>query len=151
MHSALLLKVREVTAENSRRAPAAVWDLVIAAYNKAERIKTCKLQTDEVAVIRLLARSCPEFVSLVRHIWGTDRIGSTSIPLSVMCAKHLDGAAEIPVDAKANPLWHGVLQVTEEKKLLFLQRTHGRFLVKALHCRWLCVWLLPEMSGLDFL
>jgi hypothetical protein len=138
MHSALLLRVREVTAEKVRLAPAAVWDFVILAYNKAERIRTCKLQADEVAVIKLLGRSAPAFVDLVRHIWGTDRIGSTSIPLLVISSKFLDAAAEVAVDAKANPLWHGVLQVTEEKKLLFVQRTHGRFLAKAWCCMLMC-------------
>lgn len=131
MHSALSLVVAE-TCGVRRKAPTALWDAALMQYNKGERVKTCKLQPDEVQAIKLLAKSSEEFRILVRQIWGTDKIGCTSIPLSLIASKFLDSAAELPVDIKTNPRFYGIFQVTDEKKLLFIQRTNGRFVERVL-------------------
>lgn len=127
MFSALGLLVQEAAGQQQRKPLAAVWDGVIATYNKAEKVKTCKLQGDEIQAIKLFAKSSDEFRVMVRRIWGTDKLGCTSIPLSLISAKFLDASTELPVDQKSNPLFFGIFQVTEEKKLLFVERCDGRF------------------------
>ena len=137
MFAALGLQVAEwQNVCNSRKSATALWESTFGDYNKHVCVKACKLQPDEIQAIRLFYRSCEELRRLIRGIWGTDKLGCTSFPLSLAASKFLDPGSERGVEQKDNPLWFQILEVTEEKKILFVERCNGRFMEKVGRLGW---------------
>jgi hypothetical protein len=131
MEAALRIRVREIQAASTRaKAAAAVFDEVITAYNKLEKVKSCKLSADETACIKLIARSSQEMKVLLSVIWGDDKMQHTSVPMSLLASKFLDDTTDLAVP-HANGTWTKILGVTEAKRICFIKRCHGRFLDKA--------------------
>ena len=78
-----------------------------------------------------MCRCSDAFLAHIKVIWGTDKLEWTALPLNLIGAKFLREETEITVDAKKSPKWFALLQVTEEKRVLWLRRVDGRFQVKA--------------------
>jgi hypothetical protein len=131
MLRALGHKVRQVAAANPRKAGKAVWDEVLSTYNKSEGVKNNRLNGDELNAVKLLNRASDAFLNHIRIIWGTDKLEWTAVPLNLIGAKFLREESDLAVDAKKSPKWFAILQVTEEKRVLWLMRVDGRFQVKA--------------------
>ena len=128
LERALSLRAKEVSALSARRRTAHhVYDEVVTAYNKLERVRSCKLSSDETSCVKLIARETPATRALLEVIWGEDKMQCTAVPLVTLASKFLQDDAEVPVSRSTNPEWHGILQVTPEKRYQFLFRCWSRF------------------------
>lgn len=123
-------QVNEIMAGSTRKARTTVLAEVVRDYNKQEKIRACKINPDEIAAIRFLSSRGPEFLHLLKVVWGQERTAHTACPLNLLSAGFLDVQKDLPVNAKDNPMWCNILQLTEEKCLMWLRRVHGRFLAK---------------------
>ena len=128
LERALSMQAREVAAQSARRKSSAqVYDELVTAYNRREKIRACKLLPEETACIKLIARECEEVRALLEVIWGEDKMANTAVPLSLLAAKFLNEESEVPVSRENNAKWHHILQVTPAKRHQFLLRCWLRF------------------------
>lgn len=86
-----------------------------------------KINTDEIAIMKLLASADESFIRRLRIIWGTSKMSMTSCPLNLMASPWLLDITSLAACQKANPVWHFILTVTKEKLNLWIQRVDGRF------------------------
>lgn len=75
--------VNEVLAGGTRKSRQQVLSDIIKEYNKAEKVRACKINTDEMAAIRFLSMRDDHFISHLKVIWGADRIGNTAVPMNM--------------------------------------------------------------------
>ena len=131
LERALTLRAKEISAQSARRRnAAAVYDEVVTAYNKLEKVRACKLSADETACVKLIARDPPATKALLEVIWGEDKMQNTAVPMSMLASKFLQEESEVPASRSTNPEWHGILAVTSEKRFQFLFRCWSRFQFK---------------------
>jgi hypothetical protein len=102
----------------------------IKKYNSKATARAHKINSDEISAVRFLAGGTPEFLKLLKIIWGTDKLQHTSITLSMLSAAWLNRSSELAVTQKDNPTWYSILQVTPQKLEFWLRRADGRFAVR---------------------
>ena len=128
LERALSLRARELAAASARRRSATtIYDEVITAYNKREKVRNCKLSPEETACVKLIARETPQTKHLLEVIWGEDKMQHTAVPMNLLASKFLNEEAEVPVSRSANPCWNQLLQVTTDRRYQFLFRCWSRF------------------------
>jgi hypothetical protein len=122
--------VNELMGGSTRKNKFTVLTEVIRDYNKAEKIRTCKINPDEISTMKFLMSRGPEFLHMLKVVWGTERTSNTACPLTLLPSPFLDASKELAVTQKDNPTWHAILMPTEEKCVSWLHRVHGRFMAK---------------------
>ena len=122
--------VNELMRGSTRKNRLTVLTEVIRDYNKAEKIRTCKINPDEISTMKFLMSRGPEFLHMLKVVWGTERTSNTACPLNLLASPFLDASKELAVTQRDNPTWHAILMPTEEKCISWLHRVHGRFMAK---------------------
>jgi len=75
--------VQEILAGGTRKSRQQALLDIIKDYNKSEKERSYKINTDEISAIRFLSLRDDEFLGHLRVIWGADRIGSTAVPMNM--------------------------------------------------------------------
>jgi hypothetical protein len=70
-------------AGGTRKSRQQVLVDLIKDYNKGEKVRSCKINTDEIAAIRFLSLRDETFISHLKVLWGADRIGNTAVPMNM--------------------------------------------------------------------
>ena len=77
--------------------------------------------------MKVASKMNPESKRLLKEIWAEDKAAYTAMPLQLISSKWLGESCDLPVDAKDNPTWHRIFQVTPSKVHWWLRRVKGRF------------------------
>jgi len=75
--------INEVMAGGTRKSRQQVLVDFIRDYNKGEKVRSCKINTDEIAAIRFLSLRDEAFINHLKVLWGADRIGNTAVPMNM--------------------------------------------------------------------
>jgi hypothetical protein len=70
-------------AGGTRKSRQQVLVDLIKDYNKDEKVRSCKINTDEIAAVRFLSQRDEAFINHLKVLWGADRIGNTAVPMNM--------------------------------------------------------------------
>ena len=123
-------QIAELAAGGSRQSRTDMLSQCVKVYNQRERVRSCKIHTDEITVMKFLQRRSEEFHKHLKVTWGNDKLANTAAPMNLLASPFLDESRALPVSDKDNPTWARILTPCESKFVLWIERVQGRFAAK---------------------
>jgi hypothetical protein len=99
----------------------------IAAMRKTTKVAASRITPTEEKVILWLSTQNAAVLRKLQFIWGEERVAQSAITLEMLEQDYLNPFQEVAVTQEKNPRWNNMLQVTEQKILLYLDRLNGGF------------------------
>ena len=99
----------------------------VAAMRKTTKIAASRITPIEEKVILWLSTQTPAVLRKLQFIWGEERVAQSAITLDTLDQDYLNPFQEVAVSKERNPRWNNLLQVTEQKILLHLERLNSGF------------------------
>ena len=118
---------RVVTARKGQGTRLTEYQLlkdVMLDHNRAEPISKRRVNQDEMNASLFLSQRSPEYMDVLKLIWGQEKPQFTALPVRHLVQPYL---LTSPVTAAENPVWSEILKPTEEKHIQWLRRLHGKW------------------------
>ena len=99
----------------------------ITAMRKTTKVAASRISPSEEKVVLWLSTQTPAVLRKLQFIWGEERVAQSAITLDMLEQDYINPFLEVAVSKEKNPRWNSLLQVTEQKILLYLDRLNGGF------------------------